>query len=42
MAAVVLPLDAVRYTEREGFFVIGQRGEDAAIMSRPDFTPRPW
>ena len=42
IAAVALPSDAVRHAERHGLFVIGQRGEDLAILNTPDFVPREW
>ncbi|MFO8072055.1 MAG: hypothetical protein R6V85_09295 [Polyangia bacterium] len=32
VAAIVLPTDALRHAERKGLFVIGQQGEDAAIL----------
>jgi hypothetical protein len=42
IAAVVLPSDAARHAERHGLFVIGQRGEDVAILNSPEFVPREW
>ncbi len=42
VAAMVLPADATRYAERKGLFVIGQQGEDAAILNSPGFRPRQW
>lgn len=29
----------VRYAERKGLFVIGQKGEDATILNSKDFQP---
>ena len=42
VAAVVLSSDAIRYAERRGLFVIGQKGEDVAILNTPGFEPRGW
>jgi len=42
IAAMVVPDDAVRYAERCGFYVIGQRGDDAAFLNSEGFEPRAW
>lgn len=42
VAAVVLPSDSIRYAERKGLFVIGQKGEDAAILNTEGFEPKTW
>lgn len=42
IAAMVVPDDAVRYAERSGLFVIGQRGDDAAFLNSEGFEPRAW
>ncbi|MCK9461069.1 MAG: DUF3782 domain-containing protein [Proteobacteria bacterium] len=42
IAAMVVPDGAVRYAERCGLFVIGQRGDDAAFLNSDGFEPRAW
>ncbi len=42
IAAMVVPDDAVRYAERCGLYVIGQRGDDAAFLNTEGFEPRAW
>jgi len=42
IAAMVVPDDAVRYAERCGLYVIGQRGDDAAFLNSEGFEPRAW
>jgi hypothetical protein len=42
IAAMVVPDDAVRYAERYGLYVIGQRGDDAAFLNSEGFEPRAW
>ena len=42
IAAMVVPDDAVRYAERCGLFIIGQRGDDAAFLNSEGFEPRAW
>jgi hypothetical protein len=42
IAAMVVPDDAVRYAERCGLWVIGQRGDDAAFLNSDRFEPRAW
>jgi hypothetical protein len=42
VAAMVIPGDAAAYAERAGLFVIGQSGEDAALLNGPGFAPRTW
>jgi hypothetical protein len=42
VAAMVIPEDASRYAEGRGMFVIGQTGEDAAVLNSAEFQPRAW
>jgi hypothetical protein len=42
IAAMVVPDDAVRYAERCGLFIIGQRGDDASFLNSAEFEPRAW
>ena len=42
VAGMVIDDEAVPYAEERGVFVIGQRGDDAALLNSPEFRPRAW
>jgi hypothetical protein len=42
VAAMVIPSDVAKYAYRQGFFVIAQKGEIAAILNDDKFKPTAW
>ena len=42
VAGMVIDDEAVPYAEERGVFVIGQRGDDAALLNSEEFEPRAW
>ena len=42
VAAMVIPDEVATYAMRQGFFVIGQSGEQLVIRNDPSFQPKGW
>jgi hypothetical protein len=42
VAGMVITEDVEKHAYRQGFFVIGQRGENAVILNDEKFKPKPW
>jgi hypothetical protein len=42
VAGMVIAEDVEKHAYRQGFFVIGQRGENAVILNDEKFKPKPW
>jgi len=42
VAAMVIPSDVAKYAYRQGFYVIGQSGEQLIICNDTNFTPKIW
>jgi hypothetical protein len=42
VAGMVIDDEAAAYAEEKGLFVIGQHGDDAALLNAPDFVPKAW
>jgi hypothetical protein len=42
VAGMVIDDEAVPYAEERGVFVIGRRGDDAALLNSEEFEPRAW
>jgi hypothetical protein len=42
LAAMVIPKEAAAYAMRRGFFVIGEKGDNAALLNPPTFQPKIW
>jgi len=42
VAGMVIPEDVAKYAYRKGFYIIGQRGDNAVILNDDKFKPAAW
>lgn len=42
VAAIVIPKEAADYAISRGFFVIGEKGDNAVLLNPPTFHPKAW